>query len=400
MGLVRTIVTALIVLIILYHVFAWLFQSSTTLSIMDEGTKPIEVDLAKKVKNNGSANCTYSIWFYVNDWNYNYGKVKTLLARTDSSDDVPIRIDLGQNNNDLTVTVETYPPDTTTTTTEVGGGAGSGGTSNKSAFIIGKWAGDGTDCPIQCGQTLSGFGLTNGAALKNHLCKNYAPKDQTDSSANYCTTTNAATTIDCTQCDTGNLGWRYDEDENDASSSAKGKANSDLDKVYPSNGTAGGWISERNLKVRSGRATSGTGTGTGSGGFLSSLNSGSGGSGVGTKKTCTVKNFPLQKWVNLLVSVHQRTLDIYLNGKLVRTCLLEGALKVSGDGKLYVTPSNAGFKGWTARTQYWDDSTNPQQAYNVYKDGYGGNIIGNFINKYRVRVSFLEDNETKGSFEI
>ena len=348
MGLVRTIVTTLIMLIILYHVFAWLFQSSTTLSIMDEGTKPIEVDFSKKVKNNGAANCTYSIWFYVNDWNYNYGKVKTLLARTDSSGGIPIRIDLGQNNNDLTVTVETNK--TTETSISSSSGSGSGSTTpNKSAYVIGKWKGT-SDCPIQCGQTLSGSGMSGGVALKNHMCKNYAPRDQTDATSNFCKSTSSANTVNCINCDKNNLGWRYNADNNDASSGSLGRANSDLNKVYPNDGTAGGWISERNLKVRSGRLTTGYGPLNTENSWLTSItNNNRGSSNGGTKKTCTVKNFPLQKWVNLLVSVHQRTLDIYINGKLVRTCLLDGAMKVSGDGTLYVTPT--GFKGWTARTR-------------------------------------------------
>ena len=36
--------------------------------------------------------------------------------------------------------------------------------------------------------------------------------------------------------------------------------------------------------------------------------------------TCSVANVPIQKWVNLLVSVYGRSMDIYIDGKLVRTC--------------------------------------------------------------------------------
>ena len=38
--------------------------------------------------------------------------------------------------------------------------------------------------------------------------------------------------------------------------------------------------------------------------------------------TCSINNFPLQRWVNLTISLNNRTLDTYLNGKLVRTCIL------------------------------------------------------------------------------
>tara|TARA_Y100000389_G_C17250150_1_gene407672 strand:+ start:94 stop:480 length:387 start_codon:yes stop_codon:yes gene_type:complete len=121
----------------------------------------------------------------------------------------------------------------------------------------------------------------------------------------------------------------------------------------------------------------------------------------GTSKIhkCTVRNFPLQKWVNLTVSLYGRTLDVYMDGKLVRTCILPGAAKSGTGGSIVVTPGN-GFDGWTSQTKYWPDATNPQQAYSIYKDGYGGSIIGNLFNKYRVRISFLEDNQSKGSFEL
>ena len=45
--------------------------------------------------------------------------------------------------------------------------------------------------------------------------------------------------------------------------------------------------------------------------------------------TCNISNVPIQKWVNLLVSVYGRTLDVYLDGKLVKTCVLPGVAKIN-----------------------------------------------------------------------
>ena len=114
---------------------------------------------------------------------------------------------------------------------------------------------------------------------------------------------------------------------------------------------------------------------------------------------CEVQNFPLQKWVNLIISLYGRTLDIYIDGKLFRTCVLPGVAKVATDTAIHVTPSG-GFDGFTSNFQYWADSTNPQEAYNIYKSGYGGSVLGNLFNKYRIRIEFLEDNQVEGSFEI
>ena len=114
---------------------------------------------------------------------------------------------------------------------------------------------------------------------------------------------------------------------------------------------------------------------------------------------CNVKNFPLQKWVNLLISVYGRTLDVYIDGKLVRTCLLPGVARVNPKADIVVTP-NGGFNGWTSNFLYMDNSTNPQEAYNIYKNGFGGSLLGNLFNKYRLKFAFLTDNKEVSSFEI
>ena len=114
---------------------------------------------------------------------------------------------------------------------------------------------------------------------------------------------------------------------------------------------------------------------------------------------CTVANIPLQTWVNLIVSLYGRTLDLYLDGKLVRTCVLPGVAKVNPDTNILVTPAG-GFNGWTTNFQYWPSASNPQEAYNIYKGGFGGSTLGNIFNKFRIKVSFLADNQERTSFEI
>ena len=105
--------------------------------------------------------------------------------------------------------------------------------------------------------------------------------------------------------------------------------------------------------------------------------------------TCTIKNFPLQKWINLVISLQNQTLDIYLDGKLHKTCLLQGVPKISSEAPVQITPKG-GFNGWTSNFQYWDDASNPQQVYNIYKQGYGGGILGNLFNKYKLHFNFLK----------
>jgi hypothetical protein len=118
-----------------------------------------------------------------------------------------------------------------------------------------------------------------------------------------------------------------------------------------------------------------------------------------TPSTCTIDNVPIQKWVNIVISLYGRTLDTYLNGKLVRTCVLPGVPNVKNNANINVTP-NGGFSGWTTTFKYWSDASNPQDAYNIYKAGFGGSILANAFNKYRLRFSVVKDNIVSGSFEI
>lgn len=121
---------------------------------------------------------------------------------------------------------------------------------------------------------------------------------------------------------------------------------------------------------------------------------------VGTstyRDRCTVSNIPIQKWVNLMVSVYGITEDVYLDGKLVKTHILKGppaTTLLTANANAYITP-NGGFSGFTNKFQYWGDATNPQQAWNTYQSGYGGNWITNMFSQYSVKLAVMQgDTET------
>jgi len=113
--------------------------------------------------------------------------------------------------------------------------------------------------------------------------------------------------------------------------------------------------------------------------------------------TCNVSNVPIQKWVNLTVSVYGRSMDIYIDGKLVRTCLLPGVASVNSNSNVYVTPSG-GFDGWTAKFQYYPNSLNPQQAWNIYTQGYSNWL--SMFNSYQIQLSLVENGTTQNTITI
>ena len=114
---------------------------------------------------------------------------------------------------------------------------------------------------------------------------------------------------------------------------------------------------------------------------------------------CMVANVPIQKWVNVLISTDGRSLDIYIDGKLVRTCVLPGVARIESSTPVYITP-NGGFSGYTAKFQYWPESCDPQKAYNIYKAGYGASMLAGLFGKYTVKVSLMEGETEDSSFTI
>ena len=110
---------------------------------------------------------------------------------------------------------------------------------------------------------------------------------------------------------------------------------------------------------------------------------------------CAIANVPIQRWCNFFMSVYGRTLDLYLDGKLVRTCVLPGVAKIDSTAPVYITPMG-GFSGWTSRFQYWTESSDPQKAWNTYKAGYGGSLLGSLFGRYTVKIALMEgDTEEK-----
>jgi hypothetical protein len=109
-----------------------------------------------------------------------------------------------------------------------------------------------------------------------------------------------------------------------------------------------------------------------------------------------IDNIPLQKWVNVLVSVYGRTLDTYLDGKLVNTHILTNTAYVGNStSNIYVTPSG-GFSGFRSNLQYFPNETDPQTAWNIYANGYGTD--GSLNNPYSVEVSLYNNGTQQGNY--
>lgn len=118
-------------------------------------------------------------------------------------------------------------------------------------------------------------------------------------------------------------------------------------------------------------------------------------------ETCNVSNVAVQRWVNLIVSVYGRSMDVYIDGKLVKTCLLPGVANVNNSADVYITPSG-GFSGWTSKFQYYPYPINPQEAWNIYSNGFSSwfTAITNMFSSYNIQISLIENGTTKNSLTL
>lgn len=137
------------------------------------------------------------------------------------------------------------------------------------------------------------------------------------------------------------------------------------------------------------------------------------------KPTCSITNFPVQAWVNISISVYNRAVDIYMDGKLVRTCSLDNvASPIDSGSTIYIGGGSAGnsssskcsgggsdlngFTGYIASVVYNPDIISPQDAWNTYAKGYTNSTfgMGNLFQRYKLEFSFLKDNNILKSYTI
>tara|TARA_B110001454_G_scaffold211292_1_gene226776 strand:- start:1477 stop:2190 length:714 start_codon:yes stop_codon:yes gene_type:complete len=120
---------------------------------------------------------------------------------------------------------------------------------------------------------------------------------------------------------------------------------------------------------------------------------------VGQTDSWMVHNIPLQKWCNILLSTNNRAVDTYIDGKLVNTHVLAGVPKTDAEAPVLLTPDD-GFSGETSKFRYIARSINPREAYEIYREGPGGNWLTDLLSQYKLKFSFLKNNEEVNSFEI
>ena len=134
-----------------------------------------------------------------------------------------------------------------------------------------------------------------------------------------------------------------------------------------------------------------------------------------TEKHCVIRNVQLQKWINITMSVYGNTVDLYLDGKLVRTCVMTsmpatlssgdqlyigGGYNVDSSKNVITQKPDGDLQGFISNVVYNPDYFSPEEAWNIYSAGYSGAGMFNFLTSYKLNFSITNNNQTLGQFSI
>lgn len=109
-----------------------------------------------------------------------------------------------------------------------------------------------------------------------------------------------------------------------------------------------------------------------------------------TSKSVTITdNLPLQSWVHLIVSVDGAFVDVYVNGKLVKSFQDSGIKAPSSTASIvYGTPD-----AYLAKLTRYTKATDPQTAWEKYMAGNGENPFAKFMSSFGLTMTLKKNNQ-------
>jgi hypothetical protein len=122
-------------------------------------------------------------------------------------------------------------------------------------------------------------------------------------------------------------------------------------------------------------------------------------------------NFPLQKWVNILVSMDNQFADAYIDGKLVRSQRfykqidnLSGVSPIQPPDKdypLYLgNRGSSNFDAYATLLKRWTEPVDPKTAWDNYMKGNGSSQMASALNDMGISITILENKEEVKKFSL
>ena len=118
-------------------------------------------------------------------------------------------------------------------------------------------------------------------------------------------------------------------------------------------------------------------------------------------------NFPLQKWVYIVVSVDGQYIDTYLDGKLVKSARMVTTVSqvdyfpIVDSSKLMILGSANLWDAHVSKFTHWTEPIDPATVWSNYMSGNGqNNSLSNAVSSYGVDFTVLKDNVAQSNYRL
>jgi len=108
-----------------------------------------------------------------------------------------------------------------------------------------------------------------------------------------------------------------------------------------------------------------------------------------TKSITITDNFPLQTWVHLILSVDDKYVDIYMNGKLIKSIQDANIDTPSPTAIIEYGITNC----YLAKLSRTSMATDPQTAWNNYTAGNGENPMAKYLSSFGLSMTLQKNNQ-------
>lgn len=88
-------------------------------------------------------------------------------------------------------------------------------------------------------------------------------------------------------------------------------------------------------------------------------------------RPCDIPSIDMQKWVQVSICLNGKTVDVYIDGKLARSCILPLDYKVDKSNLALRICEYNGFGGFVSNVSAYNYALNPEQVWRLYMAGPG-----------------------------
>jgi hypothetical protein len=116
-------------------------------------------------------------------------------------------------------------------------------------------------------------------------------------------------------------------------------------------------------------------------------------------------NFPIQKWTYVTVSVDNTFIDCYIDGKLIKSALINGTQNPPSESPpyIYLGGNDTPYRGndiTIADFYRWTSPLVPSDVWTKYMKGNGQNGLTSMFNNYGLDVTLLKNQVVSTSYSI